>query len=197
MGQIYSAMDRTVQAEQAYFYGYTSGTPEAGDSLRGMFDRQGKDYSTRMRELSGQVFEEAPEFTGTTLEGKEVALSDFRGKVVVLNFWFIGCRACVLEEESLARLTKDIDAAQTVLIGLSRDDIADVRKYIEGDSPKGHDFYHMQLPGAADAAKAYNIRAFPTHVIIDRYGRITSKFSGGSSLSDAILKPMIEAAEGY
>lgn len=199
MGQIYAAMDSSTQAERAYFYGYTGGETEAGDSLKALFARNGSDYTVRMRELSEQEFEEAPEFTGRTLAGREITLSDYRGKVVVLNFWFIGCGGCVIEEEALARLTNEYDTSEVVLIGLARDEGANVTKYFNGEilKGKGHEYYHMQIPAATEAIAKYNVRGFPTHVIIDRYGRITSKTSGGSSQSDDMLRPVIEAARGY
>jgi peroxiredoxin len=64
----------------------------------------------------------APYFQGFAPDGSLVKLSDFRGKVVVLNFWATWCRPCLMEIPELKRLAKSIDGRPAVIVGISAED---------------------------------------------------------------------------
>ena len=53
-----------------------------------------------------------PDFTATTMDGQKVTLSDLRGKVVVLDLWFINCPNCLAEIGELNRLVGEIQGKQ-------------------------------------------------------------------------------------
>lgn len=196
-GEIYAAMGSIPQAKHNYFLAYMNGKPEAGDSLRALVG--GGDFVQQLRALAEKNCTSAPEVTGTDLHGRHIKLSNYRGKVAVLTFWFVGCGGCMIEEESLARLAKEIDTSRAVLIGLARDEKSRVDDYLSGKLTKGkkHDFYDIQIAAAAAPIKAYHVQAFPTHIIIDRYGHITARVVGGSSRSGEELMTMIAAAGAY
>jgi thiol-disulfide isomerase/thioredoxin len=63
----------------------------------------------------------APEFTARDLTGKEVRLSDYRGKVVLLNFWASWCGVCKAEKPSLAGMAKDMTSGDFVVVTLASD----------------------------------------------------------------------------
>lgn len=63
----------------------------------------------------------APDFVAQDHEGKPVRLSDFRGKVVILNFWASWCSVCKSEKPSLSALTKDLAGDDFVVITLASD----------------------------------------------------------------------------
>lgn len=63
----------------------------------------------------------APDFVAQDHAGKPVRLSDFRGKVVILNFWASWCSVCKSEKPSLAAITKDFPAEDLVVITLASD----------------------------------------------------------------------------
>jgi thiol-disulfide isomerase/thioredoxin len=63
----------------------------------------------------------APDFTARDHTGKEVKLSDFRGKVVLLNFWASWCEVCKTEKPSLSEMAKDLGSDDFVVIALSSD----------------------------------------------------------------------------
>ena len=62
----------------------------------------------------------APNFTAKDINGDAINFEDLKGKVVVLNFWFIGCPACIAETPKLNQLTeKFADEADVVFIALT------------------------------------------------------------------------------
>jgi thiol-disulfide isomerase/thioredoxin len=63
----------------------------------------------------------APEFKVVDHTGREVKLSDFRGKVVLLNFWASWCGVCKTEKPSLAAMTKDLQSDDFVVLTIASD----------------------------------------------------------------------------
>jgi thiol-disulfide isomerase/thioredoxin len=68
----------------------------------------------------------APDFVAKDHAGKPVRLSDYRGKVVLLNFWASWCGVCKAEKPSLAELTNDLSSDEFVVITLASD-----RKWVD------------------------------------------------------------------
>ena len=63
----------------------------------------------------------APEFTAVDFQGKPVHLSDFRGKVVLLNFWASWCGVCEEEKPHLAQMSSDLAGDRFVVVALASD----------------------------------------------------------------------------
>ncbi len=63
----------------------------------------------------------APDFTVVDNQGKPVRLSDYRGKVVLLNFWASWCAVCKSEKPSLGAITHDLDGEDFVVLTLASD----------------------------------------------------------------------------
>lgn len=76
----------------------------------------------------------APGFTLTDLQGRRVSLGDFRGKVVLLNFWTTWCTACVAEMPVLVALRSQRDEA-LVILGISLDFVPDSHGHLGGHAP--------------------------------------------------------------
>jgi thiol-disulfide isomerase/thioredoxin len=69
----------------------------------------------------GQLPTVAPDFTVTGHDGKQVKLSDFRGKVVLLNFWASWCGVCKSEKPSLEEMTRHMAGDQFAVVTLASD----------------------------------------------------------------------------
>lgn len=118
-------------------------------------------------------FKEGEEFKGfkaTDINGKKFDLREAKGKVIVLNFWFINCPPCKQEIPQLNELVAAFkDNPNVVFLAIALDDRFAMREFIK-TSP----FNYNLVEGRPIAAK-YGVKGYPTHVVIDTAGKI--KFS--------------------
>ena len=133
----------------------------------------------------------APAFATKTPDGKDIALADFRGKVVMLDFWATWCGPCMQAIPAVQRLSEQFKDQPVAIIGVNRDkagDEAKVRKTIER---KGLTFFQaMDTPGAI--AKSYKISAIPAIILIDKEGVVRSVHVGYGPGEEKVLAAEIE-----
>ncbi|MGI8467080.1 MAG: TlpA family protein disulfide reductase [Pyrinomonadaceae bacterium] len=125
----------------------------------------------------------APTFKVELLDGKIFSSPDLKGKIVVLNLWFVNCPRCVEEIKLLNKIVDDYgNNRDVVFIGLAINTRAELENFLEKNP-----FKYSIVPNAGDFMLfAFGERQkdgsyflpFPTHVVIDRDGRIISKTSG-------------------
>lgn len=111
------------------------------------------------------------------LDGKPAHLSDFRGKIVVLNFWATWCAPCIEETPSLNRLQKYIASRNGVVLGVAADeDPAVYEKFLQDN---GVIFQTYRDPDTKNnhspIAESYGTTRYPETYIIDRNGKIARK----------------------
>ncbi|MGQ9799016.1 MAG: TlpA family protein disulfide reductase [Ignavibacterium sp.] len=118
----------------------------------------------------------AADFKLKTLEGKEVKLSDYRGKIVIIDFWATWCPPCRKGIPELISLQEEFKK-DLVVIGISLDQqntIKDLKPFIE--------YYKINYPvvlGNEKVVKDYGgIYAIPTSFIIDQKGNIVDTHIG-------------------
>ena len=133
----------------------------------------------------------APDFSITTAEGEHITLEDLRGKVVVLDFWGTWCPPCVESIPSLRTLHKKFSKEPSfVLIGISTDNEEEVWRSF---TTKEKMIWPQYWDRDRRVVRAFNVRAYPTYIVIDHEGVIRFRSSGTSwersaYLSDAIKK---------
>jgi len=130
------------------------------------------------REIVGKTNKtKAPDFTLPDLSGKKVSLSDFKGKVVILDFWATWCPPCRREIPSFNEIYKD-RAQGFEIIGISLDEggVDAIRKGMKKHKLK---IDYIVLVGDDKISEKYgNIDAIPTTFILDQEGNIVNKFIG-------------------
>ena len=125
----------------------------------------------------------APEIVLENLDGKTVRLSDYRGKVVILNFWASWCPPCKAEMPELDQAAREYNqGSDAVLLTVNltdgaRETPAKARQYIQDNRFS----MPVLLDTAGQAADDYNINSIPTTVIIDKQGNIWTRFSGSTT----------------
>ena len=132
------------------------------------------------------------QLTGWT-DGKDRSLADYRGKVVLLDFWGIWCGPCVRELPSLERLKEKYEAKGVVFLGIHSpgEEIEQVRKFLglKGITfPSGIDAGELNTYGTT--VERYGVTGFPTIILVDRKGLVAFSSHDSAFLDKfaAILK---------
>jgi thiol-disulfide isomerase/thioredoxin len=123
----------------------------------------------------------ALDFKLKDLNGKEVSLSDFKGKKVFLNFWATWCPPCKAEMPDIEKLyseTKDTDLViLAVNVGEGK---SDVTSFLNDNKYN----FTVLLDSDQNITNQYNIKGIPTSFFIDKEGNIVSSKVGGMSLDE-------------
>ena len=137
----------------------------------------------------------APALTGPTLEGGQLSLASYRGKVVVLNFWGSWCPPCRLEGPFLQYMSTQYVSKGVQFVGVDlRDDAASAKAFLQNinasypnlfDGPDG-----LLVLQFSDVVPP---QATPSTLVIDRLGRIAVRILGPTTepALAAILAPLI------
>ena len=110
-------------------------------------------------------------------KGATMNLSDFRGKVVLLNFWATWCAPCVLEMPSLDRLQAEMGSDKFMVLALSIDSEG-LEVVIPFFKKLGLKSLAVFLDPKGKATKSFGLRGLPTSYIIDHRGRIAGELMG-------------------
>lgn len=117
----------------------------------------------------------APDFNLTDAAGAPVRLADFKGRVVLLDFWATWCHGCMLEIPWFIQFQKEYKAGGLSVIGVSMDD--DGWKVVKPFIAMKKMNYPVVLNGE-DLDKRYGLGSMPMAVLIDKNGRIADSHSG-------------------
>ena len=147
------------------------------------------EYRLRAAELT--LGKPAPDFRLKDINGESVSLVDFRGKVVLLDFWATWCEPCIYGLPALKsiyeRFKQNPDFA---LIGISWDfkDETVAKFAADNEMPWIH------IRESKEMRAKFNVRAIPHYTVIDKNGLIhENSMSGGSGLVDVIASLLAEA----
>lgn len=132
---------------------------------------------TRTDSLVAKQHRPAPDFTLPLIDGGQLRLSSYRGKVVLLDFWATWCVPCRDETPHFVELQQKYGGQGLQIVGVSMDDSPDpVRTFYQQ--------FHMNYPvvmGTADVGGAYGgVLGLPIAFLIDREGRIYAKHIGAT-----------------
>lgn len=118
---------------------------------------------------------EAPDFTLQSIDGRRVSLRDFRGKVVIVDFWASWCPPCRAEMPYLEDLQKRFASRGLVVLGLdSGEDSQTVSQFAK----EGSYTFTLLLGGQPGAETSYYVGALPTTFIVNRQGKILYQNDG-------------------
>lgn len=111
----------------------------------------------------------APDFTLTDLEGNSVTLSDFRGKVVFINFWATSCPSCRAQMPEIEDVYQEYKSQDVVVIGVNLlEDENEVRRYVQ----QGGYSWTFVIDTTGEVAISYGITIIPANFFVDKEGII-------------------------
>ncbi len=129
------------------------------------------------------------DFTVTDINGKTIQLSKLKGKVVVLNFWFIACRPCVMEMPHLNELTEAYQGQAVEFIAITFDKQEKVLDFLTK-----HKFHYQKVTDKKALLHKMGIMAYPTNVVLDKSGKVVMSLGGFSQDIKSIIADAIDKA---
>ncbi len=129
------------------------------------------------QQIQAELNKKGPPFTLKDMNGTDVSLAGFEGKIVVLDFWASWCHACKMAAPVLEKLYQKYQHRGVIVLGISLDSgfeaEANVRDFIED--------YHQTYPMLWDderASTTYGITNVPTTFLLDKDHVIVKKYVG-------------------
>ena len=120
-----------------------------------------------------QVGDIAPNFTLTDLNGKQVSLSDYRGKPVMLNFWYPSCSDCVHEVSTMQKYYTSQEAIRKQFVILAVN-FVDSKQTVQKFVQRKHLTYPIVMDDQQSVATMYHVTETPTSYFLDSQGIIQS-----------------------
>jgi peroxiredoxin len=164
--------------------------PKMKDTDSGMVFKTGFDQY-----LDGLIGCDAPDFEMTTMDGKKISLHALRGKIVVLNFWYIHCAGCVREFPALNKLADEYHAKGVEFIAFALDDKPALDSFLIV-----HPLHYTIVPNAKPVADSYKQIIYPRNMIIGPDLKVRKVFHASLLKTHSLyenyeqIKPYLEAA---
>lgn len=131
---------------------------------------------------AAQANQKAPDFTLEDMQGNKVSLSDFEGKVVIINFWATWCPPCIEEMPSMEKLQERFKGEDFVLLAVNVEENS--RKIVERFLKKNPFSFPVLLDEDAVVQQIYGAYRFPETVIVGRNGDVVARIVGGRNWMD-------------
>lgn len=138
---------------------------------------------------------QAPDFTVQDRNGKSVKLSDFRGKVVVLDFWATWCGPCQKSLPLTNSVAQQFAGKGVVVLAVNVWDTPDAfQAWLPQHADlEALDFAIDTSPKGQLATQLYQVSGIPTQYVIDKSGKIVTSFVGASDSDDQLVAAIQQA----
>jgi|TARA_B110000091_G_scaffold202599_1_gene235286 peroxiredoxin len=135
-----------------------------------------------------QVGLDAPDFSAADMNGKTYSLSSLKGKIVVINFWFVECKPCVIEMPELNEILEKYRSEEVVFLAFAMNEKPKIESFLKKPA-----FDYTILPDSGAVIGNYKIKSYPAHIILDQNSKIAFSTRG---LSNSTAPKIDEAIEG-
>lgn len=129
-----------------------------------------------------------PAFTAKSLDDRAIALTDFKGKVLLLDFWATWCGPCIAELPNIKKVYANYHEKGLEILSISLDtDVDALRSFVKKEDLNWshiHNSPHL----SSDIATLYGVSAIPQLIVIGRDGKITNVGLRGRALESAIQR---------
>ena len=139
------------------------------------------------------IGKQSPEINGEGLDGVPITLSQFKGKVVLVDFWATWCGPCVAEIPNSKELHRQYGARPFAILGISRDQSLDeLKQFVDREKLP----WPIILDARGNISEQWKVDSLPTYVLLNHDGVILERWVGGgydAEISQAIEKAIKEA----
>lgn len=129
----------------------------------------------------------APSFIAKNMQGERLDLDEMKGSLVVLNFWFIGCKPCQVEIPELNELVEKYKNEDVKFVAIALDNQMAIENFLTRKA-----FKYDIVPNARNVAQIFQVSSYPSHYLIDREGKIQFFQAGYHGVLINILDKKIE-----
>ena len=123
-----------------------------------------KDDENNRKKLKGSTVED---LVMTDIHGNSYTSETLRGKVVIIDFWFVTCAACIQEMPDLNKIKEDFGTDEVAYFGITFDEKAKVAKFL---SRVKYDY--TIIADAKNLTDRFGIKFYPTTLVIDKQGKV-------------------------
>ncbi|MCK4538131.1 MAG: redoxin domain-containing protein [Candidatus Krumholzibacteria bacterium] len=181
MGNLYVSMTRFDDAEKVF----REAAEDPGSDPR--IKQMAQSMVDRMSIMKSLVVGKVPEdFSTNATDGKPISLTQYRGKVVLVDFWATWCAPCIAEMPHVKKVYEKYNPKGFEIIGISMDDSkVKLDEYIKNESIKWRQVFDGK-GWKSELGQKYAIASIPTTFLLDREGVIRYKNLRGDDLEKAV-----------
>lgn len=115
-----------------------------------------------------------PDLTFTTISGKVYNTTELKGKVIVVDFWYIHCAPCIAILPELLKLEQKYRNKNVVFLSLSMDTADETQRLLDRKS-----ISLDAIPNTQRIHELFNVKVYPAMIIIDKNGIVRKQVLGG------------------
>ena len=195
--RVWEDLHQRSRATECWLDAFECGSVEAKAALRRLWSNaSGSDaeFDAHLTVLlqsrrSASERSKAPLFACRDLVGNPLDSQALHGRVVVLNFWGLGCMPCKKEIPSLNELAKAYAGKPVTFVAFSQDGADAVASYV-----RAHAFDYRLVADSSEEFGAFDVSSLPLHVVIDGEGRVLAKLPGAGPGQPARIASLIDQA---
>lgn len=171
-------------------YGDTKAGKQAGDLLVSLEKQSERDAHAKKMDAALAVGSKFPDFNEKDLNGKPLSLADYKGKVLLVDFWATWCGPCRAELPNVLETYSKYQSKGFDVLGISLDEDKDkLQEFIESKKMPWRQYFDGK-GWETKLSQAYGIRGIPATFLLDGEGKIIAKNLRGEALGTAVAKAL-------
>ncbi|WP_338769337.1 redoxin domain-containing protein [Bernardetia sp. ABR2-2B] len=153
------------------------------------FESYAKNLKERVENENTEPKKLATDFSIKDMSGYEIKLSEWKGRVVVLNFWANYCLPCAREIPYLNKIWRETQTDEIIFLSVTKNTPLEVTRFAQRQKEM---FSFSILPNAKELADVYDVNLVPTTIVINKKGEIVHRESGFSGNIDKLKQVVLE-----